>query len=127
MGERASSRSDIAALKLRFRQISYASGVFFYLGDASKVVDEFLSRSLSLGSRPILASPLAPTAAFPRQSALRSRRPPLDFPPNSLPPWLLMRIAREDQGAPQELPKTPRRSASPPPYAKPPSILESTA
>jgi hypothetical protein len=41
--------------------------------------------------------------------------------------WLLMRIAREDQGAPQELPKTPRRSVSPPPYAKPPSILESTA
>src|SRR6202050_2560438 len=30
-----------------------------------------------------------------------------------------MRIAREDQGAPQELPKTPRRSVSPPPYAKP--------
>src|SRR5260370_1385327 len=49
---------------------------FFYLGDASKVVDEFLSRSLSPGSRPILASPLAPTAAFPRQSALRSPRPP---------------------------------------------------
>src|ERR1700683_1222980 len=47
---------------------------FFFLGDASKVVDEFLSRSLPPGSRPILASPLAPTAAFPRQSALRSRR-----------------------------------------------------
>src|ERR1700683_3112521 len=39
---------------------------FFYLGDASKVVDEFLSRSLPPGSRPILASPLAPPAAFPR-------------------------------------------------------------
>src|ERR1700730_1138940 len=35
-----------------------------------------------------------------------------------------MRIAREDQGAPQELPKTPRRSVSPPPYAKPPSIRQ---
>src|ERR1700747_985009 len=37
---------------------------FFYLGDASKGVDEFLSRSLSPGSRPILGSPLAPPAAF---------------------------------------------------------------
>src|ERR1700674_1457277 len=94
---------------------------FFYLGDASKVVDEFLSRSLSPGSRPIPASPLALTAAFPRQSALRSRRPPRDFPPNSLRPWRLRRIPGEDQVARQELPKPPRRSVPPPPYAKPPS------
>src|SRR5271167_4667349 len=46
---------------------------FFYLGDASQVVDEFLFPSLRPRSRPSLVSPPAPKAAFPRQSALRSR------------------------------------------------------
>src|SRR5271167_3748928 len=42
---------------------------FFYLGDASEVVDEFLVPSLRPVSPPTPASPPAPNAASPRGSA----------------------------------------------------------
>jgi hypothetical protein len=120
MGERASSRSDIAALKPRFRQISYASGVFFTLAMHRRLLTNFFLGRFHLGLGPSLHR------LSPQQPHFLDN-PLFDRVGNSLPPSLLMRIAREDQGAPQELPKTPRRSVSPPPYAKPPSILESRA
>src|SRR5580693_1650497 len=54
MGERASSRSDIAALKLRFRQISYASGVFFTLAMHRRLLTNVSLRRFNLGLGPYL-------------------------------------------------------------------------
>jgi len=54
MGERASSRSDIAALKLRFRQISYASGVFFTLAMHRRLLTNFFLGRFHLGLGPSL-------------------------------------------------------------------------
>src|ERR1700687_241067 len=54
MGERASSRSDIAALKPRFRQISYASGVFFTLAMHRRLLTNFFLGRFHLGLGPSL-------------------------------------------------------------------------
>src|SRR5450755_1140733 len=54
MGERASSRSDIAALKPRFRQISYASGVFFTLAMHRRLLTNFFLGRFHLGLSPSL-------------------------------------------------------------------------
>src|SRR5271169_4673266 len=54
MGERASSRSDIAALKPRFRQISYASGVFFTLAMHRRLLTYFSLRRFDLVLGPAL-------------------------------------------------------------------------
>src|ERR1700676_974765 len=54
MGERASSRSDIAALKPRFRQISYASGVFFTLAMHQWLLTNFFLGRFHLGLGPSL-------------------------------------------------------------------------
>ena len=54
MGERASSRSDIAALKPRFRQISYASGVFFTLAMHRRLLTNFFLGRFHLGLGPAL-------------------------------------------------------------------------
>src|ERR1700728_165589 len=54
MGERASSHSDIAALKPRFRQISYASGVFFTLAMHRRLLTNFFLGRFHLGLGPSL-------------------------------------------------------------------------
>src|ERR1700690_207093 len=54
MGERASSRSDIAALKPRFPQISYASGFFFSLAMHRRLLTNFSLGRFHLGLGPSL-------------------------------------------------------------------------
>src|ERR1700683_3112522 len=54
MGDRASSHSDIAALKPRFRQISYASGGFFTLAMHQRLLTNFFLGRFHLGLGPSL-------------------------------------------------------------------------